>query len=107
MTNESRFTSESASEAGKASAAARRRRSEMTPEERVRDSISGKADRLVNELMAAALGEGDFTDLKLETRVTALTRLLEWQLGRPAASKPKEDPDSLALPASGDDLFES
>lgn len=109
MTNESVFTSESAREAGRKSAAARKRRAAMTPEERARDSIARRSDDLVKELLEAALGEGDFAELKLETRVTALTRLLEWQLGRPAAVKPKEDPDSPEDPGpqTGDDLFES
>lgn len=77
----------------------------MTPEERALEAIGNKTDRLVGELISAALGEGDFTDLKLDTRVTALTRLLEWKLGRPGAVKPKaEEPEET--PAGGDALFE-
>jgi hypothetical protein len=100
------WTAETAAEAGRKSGEARRRRKDMSAEERVRDSITQKSDALVKELIDAALGEGDFDTLKLETRVTAITRLLEWQLGRPAAVKPKEEQDSPAAPASGDDLFE-
>lgn len=100
------WDSEAAAEAGRRSGEARRRRRDMSPEDRVRDSISGQSDALVAELIDAALGKGDFEDLKLETRVTAITRLLEWQLGRPAAVKPKEEQETPAAPASGDDLFE-
>jgi hypothetical protein len=78
----------------------------MTPEERARDAIARKSDRLIGELIDAALGEGDFAELKLETRVTALQRLLEWQLGRPASTKPKEEPEGPAVPADGEALFE-
>ena len=85
------WDAESAAEAGRRSGEVRRRKAQMSPEERVHDAIRGKLDKLVGELIHAALGEDDFEDLKLETRVTALTRLLEWELGRPAAVKPKEE----------------
>lgn len=105
MTNEGQFTPESAREAGRASAAARRRRAEMSPEERARDTIAGKMDDLTAELVSAALGQGDFSDLKLETRVTALTKLLEWGLGRPTTAKPPKE-EGPAVPQTGDELFE-
>ena len=104
--SETKFNSASASEAGKASAAARKRQRELTPEERALDAIGKRLGTLTNELVQAALGEGDFTGLKLETRVTALTRLLEWKLGRPAAVKPKDDPEGPTVPSDGDALFE-
>lgn len=106
MANEWEFTSESAAEAGKRSGEARRRRASLSPEERAREAIAAKSDRLVAELVNAALGEGDFVELKLETRVSALTRLLEWQLGRPASVKPKESEEAPEVPNHGDDLFE-
>lgn len=97
---------EAAAEAGRRSGEARRRKAEMTPEERALDAIGGKLGRLTDELINAALGEGDFAELKLETRVTALQRLLEWKLGRPAAVKPKSDPDDdPAVPSDGEALF--
>jgi hypothetical protein len=77
----------------------------MTPEERAFDAIGSKLDSLTNELIDAALGRGDFEGLKLETRVTALQRLMEWRLGKPASIKPKEEPDQPEHPA-GDELFE-
>lgn len=99
------FTEESAREAGKRSGEVRRRRASMTPEERALESIAQKTPRLMGELIDAALGEGDFADLKLETRVTALTRLLEWKLGRPGSVKPKAD-EPEEEPPGGDALFE-
>lgn len=107
MANEYAWDSASAAEAGRRSGEVRRRKREMSPEERVRDAISAKSDKLVSELIDAALGQGDFESLKLETRVTALQRLLEWQLGRPAAVKPKEDADAPTVPQDGESLFES
>lgn len=100
------WDAESAAEAGRKSGEARRRKAAMTPEERALDDIGRRLGDLTSELIDAALGQGDFADLKLETRVTALQRLMEWRLGRPASVKPKEDADTPAVPASGDDLFE-
>jgi len=98
------WDAESAAEAGRRSGEVRRRKALMSPEDRAHDAIRGKMDKLVSELIHAALGEDDFEDLKLETRVTALQRLLEWELGRPAAVKPKEEAAPEA-PLSGDGLF--
>jgi hypothetical protein len=93
----------------------------MTPAERARDSIGRAMDDVTEELVAAALGQGDFAPhwegegdgrvfvpgLKPETRVTALVKLMEWGLGRPSATaKPKEE-DGPAVPQTGDELFES
>ena len=100
------WDSDAAAEAGRLSGEARKRKAEMTPEERAFDAIGKKLDKLTGELIEAALGQGDFTELKLETRVTALTRLLEWRLGRPASVKPKEEPDQPTVPQDGDSLFE-
>lgn len=99
------WTSETAAEAGRRSGEVRRRKRTMTPEERAMDAIGKHLDDLVKELVDAALGRGDFTELKLETRVTALQRLMEWRLGKPAAVKPKEEDPSPDEP-SGDELFE-
>lgn len=98
------WDAEAAAEAGRRSGEVRRRKAKMSPEERVHDAIRGKLDKLVGELIDAALGTGDFEELKLETRVTALQRLLEWELGRPAAVKPKEEAAPEETP-SGDGLF--
>lgn len=100
------FTSESASEAGKRSGESRRRKAELTPEERALEAIGRRLPQLVGELIDAALGQGDFVELKLETRVTALQRLMEWKLGRPAAVKPKEEDASPVVPSDGEALFE-
>lgn len=97
---------ESAAEAGRKSGEARRRAATMSPEDRALDAIGKHLGSLTKELIDAALGQGDFADLKLETRVTALQRLMEWRLGRPASVKPKEDTETPAAHASGDELFE-
>ena len=105
MTNLVPFNTESAREAGLRSAEARKRRASLSVEERAFDAIGSKLSQLTNELINAALGKGDFEDLKLETRVTALTRLLEWRLGRPASVKPEKGEPEEETP-SGDGLFE-
>lgn len=63
------WDSERAREAAKLSHEARRRKKELTPEQRALEAIQGKLDKLVRELMDAALGEGDFEQLKPEIRV--------------------------------------
>lgn len=99
---------EAAAEAGRRSGETRRRKRELTPEQRVQDAIASKLPQLTKELLDAALGLGDFEDLKLETRVATATRLVEWRIGRPAAVKPKEDDVEAeqAVAQDGDDLFE-
>lgn len=81
---------------------ARRRKATMTPQERALDSIAGKLGDLTRELIAAALGTGDFEDLKPETRVAALKTLMEYGLGKPTAQA-KVDPESDADHESGPD----
>ncbi len=94
---------DTAAEAGRKSGEVRRRKASLTPEERALDAIGQKLGRLTNELIDAALGEGDFADLKLETRVSATRTLLEWKLGKAAAIRPKpseeeEDPEAVSTP---------
>lgn len=99
------WDAETAAEAGRRSGEVRRRKAQLSPEERVFNAIDKKSDKLVSELIDAALGDGDFAELKLETRVTALTRLLEWRIGKPKSAAPKESKEGPAVPESGDDLF--
>lgn len=78
----------------------------MSPEERAQDAIRSRLGRLTAELLAAALGEGDFEELKPETRLTAILRSMEWGLGK-AATAPRPEPGKEETPAlTGDDLFE-
>lgn len=103
--SDTRFNSASAAEAGRKSAEARARKRLLTPHQRALEAIND--ERLIRELQQAAFGEGDFGDLKLETRVTALVKLLEYKLGRPATQKapPKEEQEVESAPAP-EDLFE-
>ena len=71
---------------GEARAESLRRKKEMTPEERAREVIMLKQERLVSELLDAALGQGDFAQLDLKTRVSATVKALEWSIGRPASA---------------------
>ena len=103
------WDSESAAEAGRKSGEVRRRRRELTPEERAFDAIDAKLGDLTKELLSAALGQGDFSELKLETRVSALKTLMEWRLGKAASLKPQPAsgaaPQEDAVPAAPEDLF--
>lgn len=120
------FTSETARAAGKASAEARRRKRDLSAEDRALDAIGRRLGDLTNELLDAALGEGDFAahwvvppgareadglgiesgkpfyvpGLKPETRLTAILRALEWKLGKAPTAKPKVEEDKPEVPTS-------
>jgi len=103
------FTAETAAEAGRLSGEARARARDMTPEERVWYAVDQQLPKLARELCKAALGEGDFRELKLETRVTALKTVLEMRFGKAktaAAASPTIDEDGQ-VPAAPEDLFEN
>lgn len=103
MTNE--FTSESAAEAGRRSGESRRRKAALSPEERAREAIGDKLATLVDELIDAGLGKGDFEDLPLTVRVNALTKLIEWGIGRPPpGTKAPQTTEESPIP-EGDALF--
>jgi hypothetical protein len=89
-----------AAEAGRKSAELRRLR-ETSPEDRAQAAIQRKLGRLTSELLDAALGEGDFVDLKATDRLKALQTALAYGLGRPGSAKPTdtapEAPTAAAL----------
>jgi predicted RNase H-like nuclease len=78
-----------AREAGLKSAEMRKLR-DGTPEDRAQQAIQRKLGRLTSELLAAALGEGDFADLKASDRLKALQTALAYGLGRPGSAKPTD-----------------
>jgi hypothetical protein len=96
---------EAARAAGQESARVRAARSTMTPEQRALADIQARLGKLTQELIRAALGEGDFEDLKGETRVAALKTLMEYGLGKPTAGGKTEAADSEPTGPSPEDLF--
>lgn len=94
-----------AREAGLKSAETRRRQSAMSPEERALDAIRHRTPDLTRELLKAALGEGDFSDLKLDTRVAALKTLLEYGLGKPTSGSKTADSDDEPSGPTPESLF--
>jgi hypothetical protein len=78
----------------------------MDPEERALDVIGRRLGDLTDELMDAALGEGDFTDLKPETRLTAILRAMEWKLGKAPTAKLEPKKETPAEIPTGATLFE-
>lgn len=94
-----------AAEAGRKGAEVRARKRDLTPEERALDAIKGKLSSLTNELMNAALGQGDFVDLKPETRVAALKTLMEYGLGKPTAQSKTEPTDEGDTGPTPESLF--
>jgi len=97
---------EIAREAAYRSAAVRRAKRDSrppSPEARALELIRSSVDKLTAALLDAALGKGDFVDLKPSERLKALQRALEYGLGRPGGSA-KGDDETPELPTS-DSLF--
>lgn len=94
------WNKETAKEAAAKSLEVRRRRREMTPEERVEESCKRVAPQLINELIDAAKGTGDFTSLDLNRRIDAMKTVLAYGVGRPWSGKPnpKLPPDDEEEP---------
>lgn len=74
------------------------RRRNMTVQERAMDALRNKSDKIADELVKAALGQGDFESLDLKTRAQLLVRVQEWLVGKPATLKPVDKKDEEAEP---------
>jgi hypothetical protein len=88
-------------EAARRSHEARRRRKELSPEERAAEAARTAAPELIKELLDAALGRGDFKTIKPEDRLKALTRALEYGIGRPGVAR-REDGTPTDIPSAAD-----
>jgi hypothetical protein len=107
MSADGKWDSEAAAEAGRRSGEVRRRKVKLTPEERALEAIGQKLGVLTKELLEAALGEGDFAELKAETRLTAILRAMEWKLGKAPTARREEAAKDEEPPPTGESLFES
>lgn len=89
------WDSEAASAAGKKGAAVRWERYRLQkedPEAFLRETFEAHKSALSRELLDAALGRGEWHDLPLEKRLAALTKALEYAVGRPVQrSSPKDE----------------
>lgn len=92
---------EKAREAGRRGAAVRaekRKLQEQDPEAYVREKFAARRVALSEALLHAALGEGEWAELSLDKRLTALSKALEYAVGRPVArrdaSEQKEEPQA-------------
>ena len=93
------FDSETATEAGKQGGIASGRSRSQSPEERAIAAVKRKAPDLMKDLLAAALGQAPFEQLKPETRVGALLRALEYGVGKPVV--PRGDSRKVAEEEGG------
>lgn len=98
------WDSESARAAALLSAEARKRRAEMNPLDRALESLKAESPALVKELLKAAMGKDEFSDLKVEVRLRAIERALEYGLGKPRVTRDDPGPEEEA-PPTADDLF--
>jgi len=78
------------------------RKRALSPEERAAEAARTAAPELIRELLDAALGKGDFTQLKGEERLKALTRALEYGIGRPGVMRREDEVQPIPTAA---DLF--
>jgi hypothetical protein len=92
-------------DAARRSHEAQRRKRDLSPEERAAEAARTAAPELVKELLDAALGRGDFKTIKPEDRLKALTRALEYGIGRPGVAR-REDGTPTDIPSAAD-LFGS
>jgi len=88
-------------EAAARSAEVRRRKADLSPEERAAEAARTAAPELIKELLDAALGRGDFAGLKGEDRLKALTRALEYGIGRPGTMR-REDGTTTSIPTAAE-----
>lgn len=68
------------------------------PEGYIRATFAAERAALSEELLNAALGRGNWHDLPLERRLVALTKALEYAVGRPTARKDDEPPAPAEAP---------
>jgi hypothetical protein len=64
------------------------------PEAWARETFSSERAALSKELLDAALGRGAWHDLPLDKRLQALTKALEYAVGRPVARKDDQAPET-------------
>jgi hypothetical protein len=72
------------------SAESRRRRAalkEQDPEAYLVETFSAKKAELSEQLLKAALGQDEWHELPLDKRLTALTKALEYAVGKPTTQK--------------------
>jgi hypothetical protein len=85
-----------------------RRRQELArlkqedPEAWARETFAAERAALSKTLLDAALGRGEWHELALDKRLTALSKALEYAVGRPVARKdtpvePPEQPPGLTI----------
>ena len=68
------------------------------PEAYARETFSAERVALSKALLDAALGRNEWHDLPLEKRLAALTKALEYAVGRPTARKDDEEAPPAQTP---------
>lgn len=97
------FDKESAKAAQAKAVEVRKRRAELResdPEAYLRETFSAKKAELSQALLDAALGQGEWHELPLDKRLTALNKALEYAIGKPSTQKtvaPSEQPPETGL----------
>lgn len=79
---------EMASKGGKVAAARRRATKAKDPLAEIRKTVEGGLNAYVEELQAAAKGEGTYKELDVKDRLSINKFLFEWAAGRPTARGP-------------------
>ena len=79
----------------------KRRRAEedaKDPEAAIRRLLGGHRTELAQNLLDAAMGRGDWTNLPLDKRLQALTKAMEYAVGKPTTKRdtPESEPPAPA-----------
>jgi hypothetical protein len=89
VVSDTKFTSETAAEAGRKSGETRRRRKK--PDEAARAALSSGASAAANALVSIVKGDEGFEQVKPELKFKAALVVLEYVLGKPAGLLQNED----------------
>lgn len=92
---------DAAVEAGRKSGEVRRARAQedaKDPEAAIRRLLGGHRTELAQSLLDAAMGRGDWTNLPLDKRLQALTKAMEYAVGKPTTKRdtPETEPPAPA-----------
>lgn len=93
------WDSDSAKEAQRKAVESRRRRKELSVEDRVKLRASEDAELAMKDIIDCAHARGDFEGVDLSLRVRALTTVLAYGAGRPQTGQkaaPTKDDDELS-----------
>ncbi len=92
---------ETARQAAMKSAEVRRRKRDMTPEQRAKDRAAAASEEAMKDLIKASKGQEEFKDLEPAKQLDAIKAVLMYGIGKPPNAAPMK-PDDPKPPDDGD-----